>query len=195
MFGRSKSHETPQDRFPATNRVAIRRRVFATSIWAVPIWLVSLFGLTSCCETVVEFQPLPLGTLAKTGYAEAISNIAPSVVSVHTRTELNPHSAAALTNDPAIRQLLESKDGLAHKRVPRALVGLGSGVLISNEGYILTSGHVIENADQIVVATPSGDEFKAQVVGTDPPTDIAVLKIQSANLDRIFGRQQQGASR
>ena len=139
-------------------------------------------ALTGCHETVVEFQHLPGPVPAKTGYAEAISNIAPSVVSVHTRTELNPSSEALLTNNPALRQLLEDKEGAAPKRVPRALVGLGSGVLISPDGYVLTSGHVIENADQIIVTTPAGDEFKARVVGTDAPTDIAVLKIQSSNL-------------
>ena len=138
-------------------------------------------GLSACRETIVEYQALPGATGAKTGYADAISNIAPAVVCVHTRTELNSNSAAALTNDPALRQLLEQKEG-ATRHLPRALVGLGSGVVISKDGYVLTSGHVIETADQIVVTTPEGDEFKARVVGIDPPTDIAVLKVQSADL-------------
>jgi Do/DeqQ family serine protease len=185
MFSASTTDKTPRDSFPIEQRVQTVRTVFGqlcTRGWAVLPLLALLLSLTACRQTIVEFQPLPGAAPGKTGYADAISNIAPSVVSVHTRTELNGDSAAVLTNDPAIRQLLESKDGGAQKHVPRALVGLGSGVLISDDGYILTSGHVIENADQIIVTTPSGDEFKAQVVGTDTPTDIAVLKIKSVNL-------------
>jgi Do/DeqQ family serine protease len=142
----------------------------------------SLAGLTACRPTIVEFQAVPGGTPAKAGYADAISNVAPSVVSVHTRTELSPTSASALTNDPAFRQLLGSKDGEMPKHLPKALVGLGSGVVISRDGYVLTSWHVIENAEQIIVTTAEGDEFKARVVGMDAPTDIAVLKVQSSNL-------------
>jgi Do/DeqQ family serine protease len=142
----------------------------------------SLVGLTACHPTIVEYQSVPAATPAKTGYADAISNVAPSVVSVHTRTELTPRSASALTNDPIFRQLVEPKDGQGPKHLPRALVGLGSGVVISKDGYVLTSGHVIENAEQIIVTTAGGDEFKARVVGMDAPTDIAVLKVQSSNL-------------
>ncbi len=119
---------------------------------------------------------------AKTGYADAISNIAPAVVSVHTRTELTPEAAAALTNDPALRQLLEQKKGSQPYHHPRALVGLGSGVVLSRDGFIVTSGHVIEGADRIIVTTSAGEEFRARVVGNDGPTDIAVIKVDATNL-------------
>ncbi|HTL58078.1 MAG TPA: trypsin-like peptidase domain-containing protein [Candidatus Limnocylindrales bacterium] len=142
-----------------------------------------VMGLSACRQTIVEYQPLPGAIPARTGYADAITNIAPSVVCVHTRTELSPDSAVVLTNDPALRQLLDQKkDGSAPKHLPLALVGLGSGVVISRDGYVLTSGHVIESADQIVITTPEGDEFKARVVGIDAPTDIAVLKVQTKDL-------------
>lgn len=60
--------------------------------------------------------------------------------------------------------------------------GLGSGVIVSDEGYILTNNHVIENVDEIKVQLFSGDEIKAELVGTDPQTDIAVIKVDADNL-------------
>jgi len=63
-----------------------------------------------------------------------------------------------------------------------SLQGLGSGVIMSNEGYILTNYHVIKNADEIVVALQDGRKFTSEVVGSDSITDLAVLKIEGGNL-------------
>ena len=149
-----------------------------SSVWAIcaALWL------PACRQTVVWAPFEPLEGAGKTGYADAISNIAPCVVSVHTRTELTDAAASALTHDPALRRLFKDKGDLAKKHVPKALVGLGSGVVISKDGYILTSGHVIEGADKILVTTSAGEDFNARVVGNDESTDIAVLKIESKGL-------------
>lgn len=70
----------------------------------------------------------------------------------------------------------------------REVEGLGSGVIVSEEGYILTNNHVVEGAEEIRVETYDGSDVKAEVVGTDPQTDIAVLKIEANNLPVIeFG--------
>ena len=58
----------------------------------------------------------------------------------------------------------------------------GSGVIISNDGYIVTNNHVVENADEINVNLYNNREFKAKVIGTDPSTDLAVIKIESKDL-------------
>ncbi|MCF1426496.1 MAG: outer membrane-stress sensor serine endopeptidase DegS [Shewanella sp.] len=63
-----------------------------------------------------------------------------------------------------------------------SLQGLGSGVLMSKEGYILTNYHVIKKADEIVVALQDGRKFTSEVVGSDPETDLAVIKIEGDNL-------------
>lgn len=63
--------------------------------------------------------------------------------------------------------------------------GLGSGVIVSNEGYIITNNHVIENTDEIKVRLFNGDEVSAELVGADPATDIAVLQIKTENLPVI----------
>src|SRR5690625_2219176 len=63
--------------------------------------------------------------------------------------------------------------------------GLGSGVIISEDGYILTNNHVIAEADEIVVQTFDGEELEAELIGTDPGTDVAVLRVNSNDLRAI----------
>lgn len=63
--------------------------------------------------------------------------------------------------------------------------GLGSGVIVSEDGYIITNNHVIENADQIRISLFNGDELEAEIVGTDPASDIAVLKVEHDGLQAI----------
>ncbi len=65
---------------------------------------------------------------------------------------------------------------------PSSLQGLGSGVIMAKQGYILTNYHVIKSADEIVVALQDGRKFTSEVVGSDPDTDLAVLKIEGNNL-------------
>jgi len=68
---------------------------------------------------------------------------------------------------------------------PRREGGAGSGVIVSNDGYILTNNHVVEKADEVKVSLPDRREFTAKVLGTDPNTDIAVLKIDAHNLPTV----------
>lgn len=63
--------------------------------------------------------------------------------------------------------------------------GLGSGVIVSPNGYVLTNNHVVEGADELSISLPDGREFKARVIGTDPKTDIAVLKIDADHLPTL----------
>lgn len=74
------------------------------------------------------------------------------------------------------------RDGNTQEYVRR---GLGSGVIVSEEGYILTNNHVIENTDEIMVRLFNGDEIEAELIGTDPDTDIAVLKINVDNISTV----------
>lgn len=63
--------------------------------------------------------------------------------------------------------------------------GLGSGVIVSKDGYIITNNHVVENADELVVGLSNGKEYDGEIVGTDPQTDIAVVKIEADNLSAL----------
>jgi len=62
---------------------------------------------------------------------------------------------------------------------------LGSGFIISSDGYVVTNNHVVEGADEIIIKTSNGEEMKAKIIGTDPKLDLALLKIDSSNLPRV----------
>jgi serine protease Do len=88
-------------------------------------------------------------------------------------------------DDPLLRRFFGDQFGHQQGRSFRAPKqnGLGSGVIVSEDGYILTNNHVVDNADEIKVAlNPDGKEYTAKVVGTDPKSDVAVLKIDAKNL-------------
>ncbi|MDZ7808123.1 MAG: Do family serine endopeptidase [Gracilimonas sp.] len=115
-------------------------------------------------------------------FNDAIVDIAektnPSVVTITTkRTQevrmVNPFS-----------QFFGNPQGQGETR-ERTQRGLGSGVIVSEEGYILTNNHVIADTDEITVRMFNGNEFNAELVGTDPQTDIAVLKVDVDNLPAI----------
>lgn len=113
-------------------------------------------------------EPLPTPT---TSYADAVNLAAPSVVSIYTRTMVAQPLATDVF-DPLLRALY------GDRIVNRPRRGLGSGVIVSSDGLILTTLHVISNVDNIAVALWDGRVFEARLVGADPATDLAVLKIE-----------------
>ena len=141
-----------------------------------PEWLPH--GAASGMRTAPTLQLAPLaGTTASqaaTGYALAAQRAAPAVVSITATkvTRRNPH-----TDDPRFRFFFG--DGPAH---PQAQIGLGSGVIVSPEGYLMTNHHVVEDATEIEVQLADGRQTSARIVGSDAETDIAVLKIELDNL-------------
>lgn len=72
-----------------------------------------------------------------------------------------------------------------HRRQPKSRYAYGSGFIVSNDGYILTNYHVVEKADTVTVTTLEGKEYQAKKIGSDPSTDIAVLKIEAKNLPTL----------
>lgn len=109
-------------------------------------------------------KALPFFSNDIASYAEAVQIASPAVVNVYNR-------AFDASASPFLAELQVNN--------------LGSGVIMSQDGYILTNKHVIQNADQIIVALQSGDVFSASLVGADSLTDLAVLKIQAKNLPTI----------
>ena len=132
---------------------------------------------------------LNLGTLSpKNGgwtgtasYASAVQRATPSVVNIYTLTK-QERAKHPLSDDPLFRHFFNNANTPQQERMESAL---GSGVIISTEGYILTNNHVIADADEIVVLLTDGREAKATQVGSDPESDLAVLKIELANLTAI----------
>jgi Do/DeqQ family serine protease len=107
-------------------------------------------------------------------YADAARKAVPAVVYVFTSQEVKA-SNHPLLNDPFFRHFFGDQLDEQTDAQPRS--GLGSGVIVSADGYILTNYHVVEAADKIEVALNNGQKYKAKVVGADPESDIAVLKI------------------
>ena len=131
----------------------------------------------------VNLQQAPQTTLVQQGpvsYADAVTIAAPSVVNLYTTKVINKPTHP-LFEDPQFRRFF----GDNSPKQKRMESSLGSGVIMSPEGYILTNNHVTSGADQIVVALKDGRETLARVIGSDPETDLAVLKIDLKNLPAI----------
>jgi|TARA_B110000977_G_scaffold28389_1_gene36459 serine protease DegS len=114
-------------------------------------------------------------------YAAAVSRAAPAVVNIYTK-KLLPGRRTLPSGSKEMQHFLrhrynQAKDQQATK--------LGSGVIVNQQGHILTSNHVIENAAEIEVALKDGRRFRALAVGVDPETDLAVLKIEAPRLPSI----------
>src|SRR6185369_1436144 len=137
----------------------------------------------------VQPAPIPRDSRPALSFANAVKKVAPSVVSIYStkRARENPHNP--LLNDPFFRRFFGMEDeGEPTNRRPRLRQeqSLGSGVIVSADGYILSNCHVIEGADEVKVGLPDGQgDVLGKVVGLDPATDIAVLKVPATDLTPI----------
>jgi len=114
-------------------------------------------------------------------YAGAVAVAAPSVVNVYTRTSVDV-PLVPLPDDPALRQFLGQLPGFSQRQESTSL---GSGVIVSADGYVLTNYHVVEAADAIEVSLADGRKGPARVIGADPDTDLVVLKMAQQDLPAV----------
>ena len=125
--------------------------------------------------------------LTRTGQAmaEIAEAVKPAVVNISTeKTEQSGTELSPLYDDPFFRKFFG--DQLRRQRPrDRKSTSLGSGVIVSSDGYILTNNHVIKNADKIKVLLADKREFAGKVIGNDPKTDLAVIKIEADNLSSL----------
>ncbi len=117
-------------------------------------------------------------------YNEAVLQATPSVVNIYTAKSVRP-GRHPFADDPVFRRFFgELFDGDSRRKS-----NLGSGVIVSERGFIVTNNHVVEAADEIDVAFADGKKLRAKVVGTDPDTDLAVLRVDGDRLPAItFGQ-------
>jgi serine protease Do len=130
--------------------------------------------------------PIARETKLATSFANVIKKVSPSVVSVYaTKTVKENARMRPFFGDPRFRNFFGDQDEERPQR-KRKEEGLGSGVIISADGYILSNNHVVEGADDIkVVLNSSKEEYPARVIGTDPQTEVALLKIEGKDLPAI----------
>lgn len=161
---------------------------------AVAGWLtVVVVAKESAAPPKVTISDKPIDRTGHVGvsYSPVVKKVAPSVVNIYsTRTVRVPRFWSPFMEDPMLRRFFGGEDGDPRGNRPqtRQQQGLGSGVIVTEDGYILTNNHVIEGADKDGVKVALGDnktEYTAKVVGTDPQTDVAVLKIEAKGLTPI----------
>ena len=119
------------------------------------------------------------------GYADLVERLLPSVVSIAT-SQIIERRTGSIPELPEGHPFNDMFEDFFGNQMPKRenMTGLGSGFIISPEGYVVTNNHVISGADQITVIFNNGiDEVPAELVGTDPKTDIAVLKIDPNKVD------------
>ncbi len=155
----------------------------------VVLFYVTSWGRETSPDIKVDASPLNREARPGVSFSPVIKKAAPCVVYiystriVHLRPYRNP-----LLSDPFFRQFFGDQVPQDNQPRTRRQESLGSGVVVSPNGYILTANHVVQGADEIKVKVTSADgdkEYSARVIGTDPPTDVAVLKIDARNLPAI----------
>ena len=113
-------------------------------------------------------------------YADIVSRVSPAVITIHSEMRVRAPQQYPFMDDPMFRQFFG--DRLPQQMPEQRRSGLGSGVIISTDGYILTNHHVVDGAEQIKVDLNDNRTLDAKVVGSDPLSDLAVLKIDATNL-------------
>ncbi len=171
------------------------------------LWLIFAQSVTICLgilfvATLFRHEALPgkpeLGTLHEIvrdnaappsgSFRDAARKAMPSVVNIFTSKEVRSRHAPLFPDNPELRRFFgDNLPPETHQQL-----SLGSGVIVQTDGYILTNDHFIEGAEEIQAVLSDGRTVPAQVVGTDPETDLAVLKIALKGLPAItFGTSDQ----
>jgi serine protease Do len=158
----------------------------------ISFWLffVSISSDLQLCPSAYAEPKISQGSidmLSKTGQAiaEIVDEVKPAIVNISSaKTIKTQQRSNPFFDDPFFRRFFGDESPFRAPKERKAF-GLGSGVIVDPTGFILTSNHVIQGADEIKVTLPDKRELKGEVIGTDPLTDIAVLKIHADHLSTI----------
>lgn len=154
----------------------------------LPAFLTASVILAAPSLMAKDSAALELARQLNQAFVEVADQVSPAVVVIEVMQQSKSISEDLLDMvPPQLRKRFEDWGGTPHsngkKRLPRPRAyGRGSGIVITEDGYILTNNHVVEDADKITVRFKDGKQYDAEVKGTDPESDIAVIKIKAAGL-------------
>jgi serine protease Do len=181
----------PQFAASILSKLRVPRVILAGSI----LTAVSVFAVTQGEDlkagkkpaVIVDSKPISRDAKLSTSFAPIIKKVSPSVVKVvvtgaaeNTGTE----NMQGLEDNPFFRHFFGGQMPNRKFQAPKQQ-GLGSGVIVTADGYVLTNNHVVDHASDVKVFLQDGTEYTAKVVGTDPKTDLAVIKINAKDLPAI----------
>jgi serine protease Do len=140
-------------------------------------------------KVTIDDRPIGREIQGRTSFAPVVKRVTPAVVKVYTTAKVqNTRFGSPGDQEDMLRRFFGNPFGAPGMRrnmpMPRQQ-GIGSGVVVTKDGYILTNNHVVEGADEVKVALQDGREFDAKVIGRDPKTDVAVVKIDAKDLPAI----------
>jgi serine protease Do len=152
-------------------------------------WTASDLGRVTAAPSTPPAAVKPADTVPGVSYAAVVEQISPAVVTIRSERRVR-RVRQDVPDDSPLREFFE-QFGYGQPRgngraIPdRREGGLGSGVIVRPDGYILTNHHVVDSAEQVTVELKDGRSFKAKIVGSDQPSDLAVLKIDGSNLHTL----------
>jgi len=138
----------------------------------------------------VDETPIAREVGGHASFAPVVKKVAPGVVKVFTTTKIHNtayNGAPESDMDDLFRRFFGNQlPGRSPRHFgPQRQEGIGSGVVVSKDGYILTNNHVVDGADEVKVALQDGREFTAKVIGRDPKTDVAVIKVEGKDMPAV----------
>lgn len=158
---------------------------FAIRIRNAALTLMSVMALGLSGPAIQAQEPALSGVVpqgAPMSFADLIDQVSPAVVSIEASGTFDTEGQRDLEQlPPGMREFFERFGGAPRQQEPRERQSQGSGFLISAEGLVVTNNHVIEGADTVNVVFNDGESYAAEIIGTDVPTDLAVLRIQDTD--------------
>jgi len=153
-----------------------------------------VFSFASCSGqsrlmNLTATQPAPPAPITESAvavqgsYADLVSRVSPAVVTIRSTERARPAQQFPFMDDPTFREFFG--DRLPQQRPPQRVQGVGSGVIVNTDGYILTNHHVVDGAIEIRVELTDNRTFTAKLVGSDQPSDLAVLKVDVRGLPAL----------
>ncbi|PTY38921.1 hypothetical protein BGP77_09190 [Saccharospirillum sp. MSK14-1] len=157
-----------------------------------------MFKRTSMCAAAVLMAVFAVQSVAEglPDFTELVERNSPSVVKITTTTEVTQTRSSGQQQEvPEIFRYFfgdQLPDNFNYQPNPRPRQGLGSGFILSEDGYILTNNHVVDHTDEVTVTLTDGTEYEAELIGTDPQSDVALLKIDGSDLHAVkIGSSEQ----